>query len=156
MIRPHRWLLMALALAMLGCESATRVTIEQVNEELRLLEPQEQLDFLRKKTSVDRVGDAARLQGTEAVVLTWCSLVGGLDGTGTAEVPDLPGGALGPDTDLRNELLKSLHRSDVAGSPAQILGSLDTAPVTVSAIVPPLVQVNQRIDVVIQALGRTR
>lgn len=156
MIRPHRWLLMALALAMLGCESATRVTIEQVNEELRLLEPQEQLDFLRKKTSVDRVGDAARLQGTEPVVLTWFSLVGGLDGTGTAEVPDLPGGALGPDTDLRNELLKSLYRSDVPGFPAQILSSLDTAPVTVSAIVPPLVQVNQRVDVVVQALGRTR
>jgi len=149
-------LLLVLGLTLHGCGPTTRVTLEQVNEELRALDPQQQMEYLRGKTSVDRLGDAAVLEGTEPVVLSWYSLVVGLAGTGCSEVPDLPPGTLGPDTTLRNELLKSLYRSQVPGSPSKILHSKDSAPVLVTAVVPPLVRPNQRLDLVVQALGQTR
>ncbi len=148
------WPLVAfLLLVVIGCEPAKQVTIEDVNKELQLLEPRLQLDCLRKKSTADRIGDTCLLEGTDAVTLTWYSLVGGLAGTGTSEVPDLP---LGPDTTLHNELLKSLYRGDVPDSPTQVLRSLDTAPVAVGAVLPPLVQTNQRFDVQVQALGGTK
>lgn len=159
-MRGARWrallAVVVVGLALFGCQPAARVTLEEINEELRLLEPRQQMEHLRRKTSVDRVGDAAILEGTDPVVLSWYSLVVGLDGTGSSEIPELPAGTLGPDTNLRNELLKSLYRSKVPGSPSEVLHSLDSAPVVATAVVPPLARPNQRLDVVIQALGRTR
>jgi len=151
------WPLVALLLlVVVGCQPAKQVTIEDVNTELQQVEPRLQLDYLRKKSTVDRIGDSCLLEGTGPVNLTWYSLVGGLAGTGTSEVPDLPSGMLGPDTTLHNELLKSLYRGDVPDSPAQVLRSLDTAPVAVGAALPPLIQTNQRFDVQVQALGGTK
>jgi hypothetical protein len=141
---------------LVGCAPSRPVTVEQVGKELSLLEPQQQVEFLQKKSSADRVGDAALLEGADAVVVQWYSLVVGLQGTGTSEVPELPAGALGPDTTLTNELLKSLYRSKVSGSPMEILRSMDTAPVIVGAAIPPLVRPNERLDVQLRALGSAK
>jgi len=61
------WPLVALLLlVVIGCEPVKQVTIEEVNNELQLVEPRLQLDYLRKKSTVDRVGDNCLLEGTDA------------------------------------------------------------------------------------------
>ena len=142
-----------LALLLLGCEPAGRVTLRQMNDELALLETQEQLEALRQKSRVDRIGDAVKLEGTEPVALNWYSLVVGLGTNGTRDVPDQQ---IDTDTMLWNELLKRLYVGGFTGSATKIVRSLDSAPVLVTAVVPPLVQGNDPLDIELKALGNTR
>jgi flagellar basal body P-ring protein FlgI len=141
---------------LVGCAPSSSQTLKQVRDEVVNLDPQRQAEYLRKKSSADRVGDVVSLEGADPVKVEWYSLVVGLQGTGTSEIPEPPAGILGPDTSLKNELLKSLYRSNVPGSPMGILQSMDTAPVIVAAVIPPLVQLNDRLDVAVQALGGTK
>jgi flagellar basal body P-ring protein FlgI len=147
------WTALALTVVLAGCAPSRPLTLQRVTEEVGTFDPQQQADFLRKKSSADRVGDVAGLDGADPVVVQWYSLVVGLQGTGSGEIPELPAGTLGPDTTLKNELLKSLYWSKVPGSPMEILRSKDTAPVVVGAVIPPLVRLNDRLDVEVQALG---
>ena len=144
------WRLGVLALLLVGCAPVSQVTLRELNEELALLDPQEQMDMLRQKSSVDRIGDAVRLEGTEPVALSWYSLVVGLGTNGTRDVPDWQ---IEPDVMLRNELLKRLYVSGFSGSATEIMRSLDSAPVSVTALVPPLARANDRVDVHVEAIG---
>jgi len=153
MRRGFTWMLTALTVVLAGCGPSRPLTLERVNEEVVMLDPQQQAQYLRRKSSADRVGDVTSLEGADATPVSWYSLVVGLQGTGSGVIPELPPGTLGPDTSLKNELLKSLYRSNVSGSPMAVLQSLDTAPVLVQGFVPPLVQLNQRFDVAVNALG---
>jgi len=147
----HLWLLVLLGgLVIVGCKSAEPVTLRSVRDQLVAVEEGERLDFLRKHTRVDRIRDAATLEDTGPITLRWYSLVVGLQGTGTRGVPDQQ---IEPNVTLRSELKLNLVRNGMEDGADDILGSPDTAPVEVVARVPPLTNTNDRLDVVVQALG---
>ncbi len=153
-----RILLSVALFALLGCPDAGTVrglddvrdsakTFKAIAAEVQAQPSAQQLSYLRSRCNVGRLGDVVLDEMPVSIRLEGVGVVYGLNGRGTKSVPR--------GQNMRKNLLKSLvkeHREPLMAT--RVLDSADSAPVRVSAELPPFAAKDDKLDVQVQAFER--
>jgi flagellar basal body P-ring protein FlgI len=126
------WIILAAVILTSGCEEPTK------NQPTQKFAPELELDVT--------IGDLVEIFSVNSARVEGYAIVGGLNGTGSSECP----------ADIRDYLVKYIHKQLPTINAEDFINSHDTAVVAVSGIIPAETSKNEHFDLKVSALPKTQ